>query len=386
MWGWLAGLLGLVVACTPSLNFAGLVDGPRSAHFTDHVAAKRLANGLRIALLPDARTNLVTVAVRYDVGGADDPTGAPGLAHYVEHVIAGAALRGKDGAALRDTALESNAGTTLDRTYFYTTALDVDLDRELEIAARRLELRCDELDPSVLARERDVVIEEAKQRTAGTWNTDAFEAAIWGVGHPYAHAIGGVGFADVAPERVCDFITAHYGPGSATLVITGHVDGGALARISARFAAIPARPVGKRAAVVVADRAITRAVIPGLAKPTAVLVFPFPGEGVEFDAVAEVLSGLRWNLGKNAPGQARKPLVGAGCVPWSFDGPGLARGTLLVGSDGLFKYAARRDLVRIVAGRDLATIARELVELVRLPSGGLQDDVAIVLCRELSRR
>jgi serine/threonine protein phosphatase PrpC len=81
--------------------------------------------------------------------------------------------------------------------------------------------------------------------------------------------------------------------------------------------------------------------------------------------------------------QRRKPLVGGGCVPVAFrsERP-LGTATLLVASDGLFSYAAAADIARVVrAGRDLRETADALVELVRLPSGGLQDDVTIVLCR-----
>jgi len=81
--------------------------------------------------------------------------------------------------------------------------------------------------------------------------------------------------------------------------------------------------------------------------------------------------------------QHRKPLVGGGCVPVAFrcERP-LGTATLLVASDGLFAYAAAADIARIVrAGGDLCAMADTLVGLVRLPTGGLQDDVTIVLCR-----
>jgi PPM family protein phosphatase len=78
--------------------------------------------------------------------------------------------------------------------------------------------------------------------------------------------------------------------------------------------------------------------------------------------------------------QERKPLVGAGAAATPFGGA-LAEATLVVASDGLFTYARRADIVRIACGADLAAAARALVELVRLPSGDLADDVAIVLCR-----
>lgn len=82
----------------------------------------------------------------------------------------------------------------------------------------------------------------------------------------------------------------------------------------------------------------------------------------------------------------RKPLVGGGCRPVAVRAGALAGGTLLVASDGLLKYAKRADVIRICGGDDLADIARTLIDLVRLPSGKLQDDVAIVLCREARLR
>ena len=81
--------------------------------------------------------------------------------------------------------------------------------------------------------------------------------------------------------------------------------------------------------------------------------------------------------------QARKPLVGDGCVPFRVTARPIRDGTLLVASDGLLRYAKRSDIAQIACGPDLAAAARALVDLVRLPNGALQDDVAVVLCREL---
>ena len=85
-------------------------------------------------------------------------------------------------------------------------------------------------------------------------------------------------------------------------------------------------------------------------------------------------------------GQQRKPLVGDGCAPWRIPRTRLNGGTLLVASDGLLRYAKRPDIVRIASGEDLQAAARALIDVVRLPNGVLQDDVAVVLCRESAER
>lgn len=56
-------------------------------------------------------------------------------------------------------------------------------------------------------------------------------------------------------------------------------------------------------------------------------------------------------------------------------------GSLLVASDGLFKYASVSDLCALVSEGEPHEAVERLVSRVRLPSGALQDDVAVVLVR-----
>jgi PPM family protein phosphatase len=79
--------------------------------------------------------------------------------------------------------------------------------------------------------------------------------------------------------------------------------------------------------------------------------------------------------------QVRKPLLGSGCMPVGFAAGPIGDATLLVASDGLVRYAKQHDIARIARGADVGAAARALVELVRLPSGGFQDAVAVVLVR-----
>jgi serine/threonine protein phosphatase PrpC len=79
--------------------------------------------------------------------------------------------------------------------------------------------------------------------------------------------------------------------------------------------------------------------------------------------------------------QRRKPLLGSGravVVPFTAR---LGSATLLLASDGLLKYASAERIAACVGGVDLDAVARDLVDLVRLRSGALPDDIAIVLSR-----
>ena len=80
--------------------------------------------------------------------------------------------------------------------------------------------------------------------------------------------------------------------------------------------------------------------------------------------------------------QAHKPLVGTGrASPVAFERPGLGGDTLLLASDGLVKYATPQRICEVARSSDLNAAAEALVDLVRLRSGALQDDVAVILCR-----
>lgn len=78
-------------------------------------------------------------------------------------------------------------------------------------------------------------------------------------------------------------------------------------------------------------------------------------------------------------GQRRKPLLGSGeASPVGFEA-GHGTGRLLLGSDGLFKYAPSHRIETIALDGPVETAAEALTCCVRLPSGALHDDVAVIL-------
>jgi serine/threonine protein phosphatase PrpC len=81
-------------------------------------------------------------------------------------------------------------------------------------------------------------------------------------------------------------------------------------------------------------------------------------------------------------GQHRKLRLGSGrATPVPFSRSRLA-GTLVAATDGLFNYARPERIAAVALGEDLDDVARDLIQLVRLPSGALQDDVGMVLVRQ----
>jgi serine/threonine protein phosphatase PrpC len=82
--------------------------------------------------------------------------------------------------------------------------------------------------------------------------------------------------------------------------------------------------------------------------------------------------------------QAHKPLLGSGAArPVAFE-RATPSGTILIASDGLVKYAPPGRICEVARGPDPEQAARQLVDLVRLRSGALPDDAAVVLIRRTS--
>lgn len=80
--------------------------------------------------------------------------------------------------------------------------------------------------------------------------------------------------------------------------------------------------------------------------------------------------------------QQKKRRLGSGrALPVAF-ARALLDGTLVVATDGLLSYARPKEITRIaVEHEDIDEAAEALVRAVTLPSGTLQDDVAVVVVR-----
>ncbi len=180
--------------------------------------------------------------------------------------------------------------------------------------------------------------------------------------------------------------------GDALLIVLADGAGGMAGGAAAADAFINTRAVwdprdalesGGRAAVAwieAIDRALSRSAHGGECTGVVVVVHGdvIAGAGVG-DSCACVCSGE--GIVDLTEFEQRKPLVGSGrAVAVPFVGR-MNGGRLLVASDGLWKYAARERIAAIAGESDVEDAARRLVDMVRLRTGGLQDDVSIALVR-----
>lgn len=99
------------------------------------------------------------------------------------------------------------------------------------------------------------------------------------------------------------------------------------------------------------------------------------------DSGALIVTAGGW-LDDVTEGQSRWRLGSGRAEPVGFERPAL-RGTLLVATDGLLAYVRPDTLIGLVERHDAVDAAASaLAQAAKLPRGGLQDDLALVVLRE----
>ena len=78
--------------------------------------------------------------------------------------------------------------------------------------------------------------------------------------------------------------------------------------------------------------------------------------------------------------QHRKPLLGSGIAsPVAFEHCD-ADGRVLVASDGLWNYAPYSSILGVARSEPLSEVPARLIDICRLRSGSLQDDISVAIC------
>jgi serine/threonine protein phosphatase PrpC len=79
--------------------------------------------------------------------------------------------------------------------------------------------------------------------------------------------------------------------------------------------------------------------------------------------------------------QTKKPFIGSGSAwPVTFEHSAKSGRQLLMATVGLLKYASPERIMDVCRRNSSDDAARQLIELVRYPSGALPDDVTVILC------
>jgi zinc protease len=216
-----------------------------AAPAADRVVASTLDNGLRVLLLEDHRSPIVSFQVWYRVGSRDEQRGATGIAHFLEHLMfKGTPTRGPKQFArlVEENGGQDNAFTSQDVTSYFVNIAGDKIDLVIDLEADRMQNLL--LDPKEINSEREVVIEERRTRSEDDpsgflgeeVNSIAFKA------HPYGAPI--IGWMEdirrITPAEIRAFYKTYYVPNNAIVVAVGDFRAPAvLEKIQKTFGRIP---------------------------------------------------------------------------------------------------------------------------------------------------
>ncbi len=207
-----------------------------------------LDNGLKVNLSHDPSTPVVAVNLWYTVGSRNERAGRTGFAHLFEHMM----FQGSEHVPEnRHFELVERAGGTLnattsfDRTNYFETVPSHQLELALWLESDRMGWLLPAMTQEKLDNQRDVVINEKRQRydnqPYGDWD-EWIQAMVYPEDHPYHHTvIGSTDDIEAATlEDVTEFFETFYVPNNAVLTLCGDFNRDkALEMIERHFGEIP---------------------------------------------------------------------------------------------------------------------------------------------------
>src|SRR5881296_976141 len=229
----------------PAVLLVPLLLGWASAWAADTVVAETLDNGLRVLLLEDHRSPIVSFQVWYRVGSRNEALGATGVAHFLEHMMFKGTPthgRGQFARLVEQNGGQDNAFTSQDVTSYFVDIAADKLDLVVELEADRMQNLL--LDAKQIASEREVVIEERRTRTeddpGGFLGEEVSSIAF--KAHPYGYPI--IGWMEdikrITPAEIRAFYKTYYVPNNAIVVAVGAFEAPAvLGKIRRSFGRIP---------------------------------------------------------------------------------------------------------------------------------------------------
>jgi len=215
--------------------------------WTAGVRRERLPNGLTLLVQEDRSAPVVAVVTHVKAGFFDEPDRWVGVSHVLEHMFFKGTARRGVGAIARETKNAGgylNASTTYDHTSYFTVLPASGLEAALDIQSDAL--RHSAIDAGELARELQVIIQEAKRKldtpSALTHETlhevmyDHHRIRRWRIGHEAQ-------LAGYTRRDLWDYYSSRYVPERTIVAIVGSVDADrALDLARAAYADWPAAP------------------------------------------------------------------------------------------------------------------------------------------------
>jgi zinc protease len=221
-----------------------LLTPPTSSHATE-VQEFALDNGLKVLLLEDHKSPVVTFQVWYRVGSRNEKDGKSGLSHFLEHMMFKGTKTVQPEEYSRIIAKNggrSNAFTTSDVTVYYATMSRDKIGIEIELEADRMVNAL--LGETYFEPEKKVIQEERRLRTEDKPVSALGEVAgaVAYMVHPYRRPVIGwmEDIQNLTRQDLVDHYKLYYAPNNAFIVMTGDFSAAEmLPKIKAAFGNIP---------------------------------------------------------------------------------------------------------------------------------------------------
>lgn len=192
-----------------------------------------LDNGLNVIFHIDKSDPVVAVSLTAHVGSAREKTGRTGFAHLFEHLLflesENLGKGGLDQMSARIGGSGANGSTNRDRTNYFQTVPKNALEKMIWAEADKLGWFINTVTEPVLAKEKQVVKNEKRQRVDNQPYGHTYYLAnknLYPTNHPYNwQVIGSLeDLQNATLDDVKEFYTKWYTPNNVTLVIAGDFD------------------------------------------------------------------------------------------------------------------------------------------------------------------
>ncbi|MBI5142026.1 MAG: insulinase family protein [Nitrospirae bacterium] len=194
-----------------------------------NIVEESLENGLKVLVLEDHKAPVATFQVWYRVGAIDDPSGATGASHLLEHMM----FKGTKNfgpktfsQTINRAGGTDNAFTSHDYTAYHETLSSDRIGIAIKLEADRMRNLL--LDPAEVKTELEVVKEERRMRYEDNPQSLVHESTMAAafMTHPYRNPVIGwmADLNDMTAEKLAAHYRRYYAPNNAVIIVIGDVD------------------------------------------------------------------------------------------------------------------------------------------------------------------
>lgn len=289
-----------------------------------------LDNGLQVVVIPNHRAPIVSHMLWYKFGAADEVAGQSGIAHFLEHLMfkgTPAVPKGQFSLEVKKMGGDDNAFTGHDYTAYYQNVPRASLEKVMAMEADRMKNL--ELSAEEVASERDVIIEERRERIDNQPQSRLNEqimSALF-VNHPYGTPVIGWlhEMQQLTQDEAYDYYNRWYAPNNSILVVAGDITAAELKPLARKYYGtippqmIPDRVRPQPAPIIAEHRIILQDSRVG--PPVLMKFYRVPHGSDSMEILAEILGGTSTSrLYKNLVVNKKAAIsAGASYEPVNYD-------------------------------------------------------------------